>query len=141
MYPSQAPYWLFPADSSTGRIVEHKERRTVLSKWGNDLRQTYRTLAQAAGINEVDMPHEPLARWRERRLHHPKPTDGRPSPQTATGDQQFHLRRSLKRKRCLMGRSSGSEVELAESRSPAQVGSRVAIHLASGFDPSIERGQ
>jgi len=55
MYPSQAPYWLFPADSSTGRIVEHKERRTVLSKWGNDLRQTYRTLAQAAGINEVDM--------------------------------------------------------------------------------------
>ena len=27
----------------------------MLSKWGNDLRQTYRTLGQAAGINEVDM--------------------------------------------------------------------------------------
>ena len=27
----------------------------MLSKWGNDLRQTYRTLGQATGINEVDM--------------------------------------------------------------------------------------
>ena len=55
MYPIQCGTWLFPSDSAEGHIVEHKERRTVLSKWGNDLRQTYRTLGQAAGINEVDM--------------------------------------------------------------------------------------
>ena len=27
----------------------------VLSKWGNDLRQSYRTLAQAAGVAELDI--------------------------------------------------------------------------------------
>lgn len=31
-------------------LVEHKEEGDVLSKWGNDLRQSYRTLAQAAGV-------------------------------------------------------------------------------------------
>jgi integrase len=55
MYPVQASDWLFPADSATGHIVEHKEDRAQLSKWGNDLRQTYRTIAQAVGINDVDM--------------------------------------------------------------------------------------
>ena len=55
MYPAQVMSWLFPSDSATGHIVEHKERRTVLSKWGNDLRQSYRTIGQAAGISEVDM--------------------------------------------------------------------------------------
>jgi hypothetical protein len=46
---------LFPADSETGHLVEHKEERDVLSKWGNDLRQSYRTLAQAAGVSELDI--------------------------------------------------------------------------------------
>ncbi len=55
MYPVQSATWLFPADSAAGHIAEHKERRTVLSKWGNDLRQSYRTIGQAAGINDVDM--------------------------------------------------------------------------------------
>src|SRR5262249_2413570 len=32
-----------------------KEERDVLSKWGNDLRQSYRTLAQAAGVSELDI--------------------------------------------------------------------------------------
>jgi hypothetical protein len=36
-------------------LVEHKEDRDDLSKWGNDLRQTYRTVGQAAGVNDVDM--------------------------------------------------------------------------------------
>ena len=27
----------------------------MLSKWGNDLRQSYRTLAQAAGVSELDI--------------------------------------------------------------------------------------
>lgn len=55
IYPEQAATWLFPADSEPGHIVEHKESRTDLSKWGGDLRQTYRTIGQAAGVNEVDM--------------------------------------------------------------------------------------
>jgi hypothetical protein len=54
-HPEQAKYWLFPADSETGHLVEHKEERNVLSKWGNDLRQSYRTLAQAAGVSELDI--------------------------------------------------------------------------------------
>lgn len=36
-------------------MEEHKEKRTVLSRWGNDLRQTYRTLGQAAEISNGDM--------------------------------------------------------------------------------------
>ena len=55
MYSEQARTWLFPADSGTGHLVEHKEDRRELSKWGGDLRQTYRTLGQAAGVSEVDM--------------------------------------------------------------------------------------
>ena len=55
MYPEQSRTWLFPADSETGHLVEHKEARDVLSKWGNDLRQSYRTLAQAAGVSELDI--------------------------------------------------------------------------------------
>ena len=35
--------------------MEHKEDRALLSKWGNDLRQSYRTLAQPAGVSELDI--------------------------------------------------------------------------------------
>lgn len=55
MHSEQAKSWLFPADSEPGHLVEHKEERDVLSKWGNDLRQSYRTLAQAAGASELDI--------------------------------------------------------------------------------------
>ena len=55
LYSAQATPWLFPADSEPGHLVEHKEERNVLSKWGNDLRQSYRTLAQAAGVSELDI--------------------------------------------------------------------------------------
>jgi hypothetical protein len=55
VYPEQAKLWLFPSDSPAGHLVEHKEERDVLSKWGNDLRQSYRTLAQAAGVSELDV--------------------------------------------------------------------------------------
>ena len=34
--------------------MEQKEGREVLSKWGNDLRQSYRTLATMAGVSEFD---------------------------------------------------------------------------------------
>lgn len=46
--------WLFPADSKSGHLEEHKEDRSDLSKWGNDQRQSYRTLATIAGISEVN---------------------------------------------------------------------------------------
>jgi integrase len=55
LYSAQATPWLFPADSEPGHLVEHKEERNILSKWGNDLRQSYRTLAQAAGVSELDI--------------------------------------------------------------------------------------
>ena len=54
MYPSQAAEWIFPADSASGHIVEQKEDRSTLSKWGNDLRQSFRTVATAAGVSEFD---------------------------------------------------------------------------------------
>lgn len=55
MYPEQGHSWLFPANSKQEYLVEHKEDRSVLSKWGNALRQSYRTLAQAAGVSELDI--------------------------------------------------------------------------------------
>ena len=54
MYPSQAAEWIFPADSDAGHLVEQKEDRATLSKWGNDLRQSFRTIATAAGVSEFD---------------------------------------------------------------------------------------
>jgi integrase len=54
MYPSQAEEWIFPADSASGHLVEQKEDRATLSKWGNDLRQSFRTIGTAAGVSEFD---------------------------------------------------------------------------------------
>ena len=54
MYPVQAREWVFPADSTSGHLAETKEDREMLSKWGNDLRQTFRTIATAAGVSEID---------------------------------------------------------------------------------------
>ncbi|MGY4238281.1 integrase [Bradyrhizobium sp. USDA 4449] len=54
MYPLQAREWVFPSDSASGHLAETKEDREMLSKWGNDLRQTFRTIATVAGISEVD---------------------------------------------------------------------------------------
>ncbi len=54
IYPAEAAKWVFPADSALGHQVEQKENRDVLSKWGNDLRQSYRTLATTAGVSETD---------------------------------------------------------------------------------------
>ncbi|MER9232899.1 hypothetical protein NKI56_12465 [Mesorhizobium sp. M0622] len=44
--------FVFPFES--GHLAEQKEDRNVLGKWGNDLRQTFRTLATAAGVSEFD---------------------------------------------------------------------------------------
>jgi hypothetical protein len=55
IYPNTGRDWLFPSDAPCGHLREHKEDRSILSHWGNDLRQTYRTLGQAAEISDVDM--------------------------------------------------------------------------------------
>jgi integrase len=55
VYPTQAGEWLFPANSISGHLAEHKEARGTLAKWGNDLRQTYRTVGQAAGVADLDI--------------------------------------------------------------------------------------
>lgn len=54
LHPFEAQTWLFPADSANGHMAESKEDREDLSKWGNDLRQTFRTLAAVAKISPVD---------------------------------------------------------------------------------------
>jgi hypothetical protein len=54
MHPIQSAEWIFPGESAAGHMVEHWERRDVLFKWGNDLRQSYRTLAQHAGLSDLD---------------------------------------------------------------------------------------
>jgi integrase len=54
MHPEEAETWIFAADSIEGHLEEHKERREDLSKWGNDLRHSFRTLGQAAGLSEID---------------------------------------------------------------------------------------
>jgi integrase len=54
MYPTQAALWIFPADSASGHLAEHREDRAVLSKWGNDLRHSFRTIATAARVSEFD---------------------------------------------------------------------------------------
>jgi integrase len=56
IYPEAAKTWLFPSDAPSGHVEENKEdREKVLSHWGNDLRQSYRTLGQVAGVSDVDM--------------------------------------------------------------------------------------
>lgn len=55
IYPQNGRIWLFPGDAPSGHLAAHNEDRTVLSHWGNDLRQTYRTLGQAAQISDIDM--------------------------------------------------------------------------------------
>lgn len=54
MHPTAAAEWIFAADSATSHLVEQKEDRGTLSKWGNDLHQTFRTIATAAGVSEFD---------------------------------------------------------------------------------------
>ena len=54
-YARAAQEWIFPATSASGHVVEHKEPRKTLSRWGGDLRQSYRTIAQAIGISELDI--------------------------------------------------------------------------------------
>ena len=53
LYPKQSKLWIFPAESSTGHIIDHGERKTVLSKTGNDLRQTFKNMATLARVPKL----------------------------------------------------------------------------------------
>jgi hypothetical protein len=55
LHPEAAETWIFAADSEIGHIDAWREDRDTLSKWGNDLRHTYRTVGQAAGLSSIDM--------------------------------------------------------------------------------------
>jgi hypothetical protein len=44
----------FQPIATRDNLVEQKEDRATLSKWGNDLRQSFRTIATAAGVSEFD---------------------------------------------------------------------------------------
>jgi len=44
----------FQDGSASGHLVEGKEDRATLSKWGNDLRQSFRTITTVAGVSEFD---------------------------------------------------------------------------------------
>jgi integrase len=57
-----AAEWVFPGDLSRshrpgfeGHIVEYREDRDDLPKWGGDLRQTYKTLSPEAGLSKTDV--------------------------------------------------------------------------------------
>ena len=51
--PRQAGEFIFPsAHSKSGHIVEWKEDRAVLSKWGKQLRQSYVIAAESLDISE-----------------------------------------------------------------------------------------
>ena len=51
---SNSPF-IFPAFTPTGYISETKEPRARLGKWGNDLRQTFRTVAYCAQIDDISI--------------------------------------------------------------------------------------
>jgi integrase len=54
IHPTRAAVWIFPADSASGHLAEHREDRSALSKWGNDLRHSFRTIATKARVSEFD---------------------------------------------------------------------------------------
>ena len=51
LYAREARTWVFPREG--GHISETKEKRTVLSHWGNDLRHTFKMHSIAAGVPEM----------------------------------------------------------------------------------------
>lgn len=54
--PRQAERFIFPAaKSKSGHLVEWKEDRAVLSKWGVDLRQSYTIAGEALDVSERTM--------------------------------------------------------------------------------------
>ena len=55
LHAEQARTWIFPAATKSGHIAEWREDRSVLPKYGSDLRQTYRTAAAQLEIPDIDV--------------------------------------------------------------------------------------
>lgn len=55
MHPISGQRWVFAADSLSGHLEAHKEDRQELSKFANDLRQSFRTCAQVARVPGLDI--------------------------------------------------------------------------------------
>lgn len=51
-FPKHADTYIFPCDSKTGYMEKPRETRRHLSHYGDDLRQTFATMAELAGVPE-----------------------------------------------------------------------------------------
>lgn len=48
--------WMFPVNNrKSGHLSSQNEDRATLSHWGNDLRQTYRTIAEYAEVTKLQV--------------------------------------------------------------------------------------
>ncbi|MGX9117067.1 tyrosine-type recombinase/integrase [Mesorhizobium sp. BHbsci] len=127
LYGEQSREWLFPADSESGHIIEHKEKRSDLSKWGNDLRQTFRTIAQAAGIAELDV---------HLLMNHSIPgvNAGYITRNKLLSDHLRQQQEAISRRMLEAGRSRGNETKTVGCCWPALPGRRLLSDLMSGKD-------
>ena len=89
LHPEAAETWIFAAGGEEGHIVEQKEDREVLSKWGNDLRHTYRTIGQEVLLSPIDMHllmNHSVKKGREHRLHYAFEAQRPPAVFSASAD-------------------------------------------------------
>ncbi len=54
LHREQAQRFIFPALSEEGHLVDWREHREVLSKFGTDLRQSFKTMSVECGIGELE---------------------------------------------------------------------------------------
>ncbi|WP_331326948.1 hypothetical protein [Methylobacterium fujisawaense] len=97
LHPDKAEFRLFQADSAAGHMTEHKEKRDILSEWGNELRQSCRTLAQPAGVPELDghlLMNRSLSEV-ERQLHYTRSAAREPLARSTGEDLQVRPRRCI----------------------------------------------
>jgi hypothetical protein len=73
LHRDQAHRFVFPALSQPGHLTAWRKDREDLSKWGADLRHSFKTMSVECGVGKArsENPHEPQGRPRcARRLHH-----------------------------------------------------------------------
>ncbi|WP_353015463.1 hypothetical protein [Mesorhizobium sp. M1060] len=127
LYAKQSREWLFPAGSKSGHVIEHKEKRSDLSKWGNDLRQTFRTIAQAAGVAELDV---------HLLMNHSIPgvNAGYITRNKLLSDHLRQQQESISRRMLEAGRSRGKETKRRTCAWLALPSKRLLSDLVSGKD-------
>ncbi|WP_419695831.1 hypothetical protein ACN2CC_05630 [Mesorhizobium muleiense] len=108
-------------------MAEHKEKRDDLSKWGNDLRQTFCTIAQAAGVAELDV-HLLM------NYSIPGVNAGYITRNKLLSDHLRQQQESISRRMLEAGRSRQNEPERHTSAWPALPARRILDELMSGKD-------